>query len=392
MGQLLFAINLGNTLVNMFEFVSALGISYSLTPWLTGSFLLPLGLSVVVAGSVSDLSAPKNLIVGSFTWQTVWNIAGFFSISPGRKLLYFVVRAMQGLAVGVLVSASMSVLGRTYRPGVRKTRVFSFMAAMAPLGCWIGALQGGALQAHLPWIFGSSAIHCGICAVAGMLTIPSLKPVKDTMDGDAPSMKNFDYLGASCLTVATALILFGLTQGSSTHWNPYTYSLVVAGLVFFVAFFYIERRASRPIIPNQLWKTPGFLPLIISYFLGIGSYIGAWFFYMIQFWLRYQNATPLGCALRITPNAIAGLLATYIVSRTLHRVPGHWILTVSMIAYAFGPIFFLPQTPGTSYFALAMPGIFLNTFGPDLSFAAASIFITSSVPKSYQGSAGEQLC
>ena len=38
-----------------------------------------------------------------------------------------------------------------------------------------------------------------------------------------------------------------------------------------------------------------------------------------------------------------------------------------------------------------MPGVALATFGPDMSFAAAAIFITSSVPRSYQGAAGSLL-
>ena len=38
-----------------------------------------------------------------------------------------------------------------------------------------------------------------------------------------------------------------------------------------------------------------------------------------------------------------------------------------------------------------MPGIALVTFGPDLTFAAASIFITSNAPRSFQGSAGSLL-
>lgn len=38
-----------------------------------------------------------------------------------------------------------------------------------------------------------------------------------------------------------------------------------------------------------------------------------------------------------------------------------------------------------------MPGVALATLGPDLSFAAATIFVTSSVPRSYQGSAGSLL-
>ncbi|OJJ95971.1 hypothetical protein ASPACDRAFT_47328 [Aspergillus aculeatus ATCC 16872] len=56
-----------------------------------------------------------------------------------------------------------------------------------------------------------------------------------------------------------------------------------------------------------------------------------------------------------------------------------------------GPVFFIPQTPNTTYWALSMPGIALVTFGPDLTFAAASIFITSNVPRSFQGSAGSLL-
>ena len=67
---------------------------------------------------------------------------------------------MQGLAVGVLVSGSISILGRVYKPGIRKTRVFSVMAAFAPMGFWVGALQGGALSHHLGWVFGSNGEFC----------------------------------------------------------------------------------------------------------------------------------------------------------------------------------------------------------------------------------------
>jgi hypothetical protein len=62
-----------------------------------------------------------------------------------------------------------------------------------------------------------------------------------------------------------------------------------------------------------------------------------------------------------------------------------------MVCFGLGPVFFLPQNPKSSYWALSMPDVALATFGPDLSFAAAAIFITSSVPRSYQGSAGSLL-
>jgi hypothetical protein len=118
---------------------------------------------------------------------------------------------------------------------------------------------------------------------------------------------------------------------------------------------------------------------------------GVWQFYAIQFWQRYQGVTPLTTALYTLPNGIVGILAAYVVSKTLHVFPTQVILTISMIAFGLGPVFFLPQTPKTNYWSLSMPGIVLATFGPDMSFAAAAIFITSSVPRSYQGAAGSLL-
>ncbi|RYP07544.1 hypothetical protein DL765_009126 [Monosporascus sp. GIB2] len=361
-GQLVSALLIGHVTVTQAVFGEALGILPSEIPWLLGASMLPCGLSVVISGSLADLAPPKPLMVGAFLWEAVWNVVAAVAISLRLKVLFFFSRAMQGLAAGVLVSASMSILGRVYSPGIRKTQVFSLMAAFSPFGYWLGCLQAGALSSRLPWIFGSTAIFLAVCTLAAQLTIPSLRPARDCLHTEAPSLRQFDYVGAGLASVGCTLIIFGLTQGSSAHWNPYT-----------------------------LWQTPGFGALLVSYFLGLGAYGGAWQFYAIQFWQRYQGATPLTTALYLLPNGLVGILAAYIVSKTLHVVPGHVIFTASMIAFGLGPVFFLPQTPTSNYWALSMPGIALATFGPDMSFAAAAIFITSSVPRSYQGAAGSLL-
>ena len=119
--------------------------------------------------------------------------------------------------------------------------------------------------------------------------------------------------------------------------------------------------------------------------------VGAWQPYAVQFFLFVQHASPLRVACYFIPNAIAGVLVMWIVAYTLHRFKNQWIYSVSMLANALAPALFLPQNANSNYWALAMPGIALGTFGPDMAFAAATIFITSSVPKSYQGSAGSLL-
>ncbi|KAK4072259.1 hypothetical protein Trihar35433_4323 [Trichoderma harzianum] len=390
-GQVISALTMGQVNVTQFVFQEALGLVPAQIPWLLGSSVLASGLSVIVFGPLADLAPPKPLMVGAFLWEAAWNAVTAAAVSPNLKVLFFVARAMQGLAAGVLVSASMSILGRVYNPGIRKTRVFSLMAAGAPFGYWIGCVQGGALAAHLPWIFGSTAMFLALCALAAYLTIPDLKPAADSSSADAPSMKQFDYLGAVLASLGCGLILFGLTQGSAVQWSPYTYTTIILGFLLLVAFHFVERRATRPLIPTGLWRIPGFAAVLLSYIFGFGGYAGAWQFYAIQFWLRYQGVSPLTASLYILPNGIVGVLAAWVVSKTLHVVPGHWILITSMICFGMGPVFFLPQTPTSSYWALSMPGVALSTFGPDLSFAAATIFITSSVPRSYQGSAGSLL-
>lgn len=387
----LYAFLLGDVTVNQPEFKKTLGMSNSELPWLTGSYSVANGLSLVASGSLMDLAPPKMLMVGSFAWLVVWNIVGVFSLTPETKVLFFIMRAMQGLAIGILLSGSMSVTGRIYKPGIRKNRVFSAMAATSPCGFWLGAIQGGALHAHLKWLFGCNAMLSAIFCVAAYVAIPSLMPAADVVGGKAPTLRDFDYIGALVAIGGCVTFLFGLTQGSVVKWAPYTYSLVIVGLLLLVAFFYVETKVARPLIPTRLWKTKGFTPLMIAYFLGVGSFCGCWQFYAVQFWRQIQHASAMSTALYLLPNAIVGIIATWVVSRTLHLVPGHYIYVISMFAYALGPAFFLPQTPGTPYWALSMPGVGLVTFGPDLAFAAASIFITSNVARSYQGSAGSLL-
>ncbi|KAF5866064.1 hypothetical protein ETB97_001142 [Aspergillus alliaceus] len=93
--------------------------------------------------------------------------------------------------------------------------------------------------------------------------------------------------------------------------------------------------------------------------------------------LTIQDKAPIVTALYVIHIAMSRTIATIVVAKTLHVFPGYYILTSSMIAFALGPAFFLPQTSNAIYWALSFPGIILVVFVPDISFAAASIFVPS---------------
>ncbi|KXT14339.1 hypothetical protein AC579_4003 [Pseudocercospora musae] len=265
-GQLLFAILLGNVNVNQQSFKAALGLQHGGIPWLVGSFLTALGLSVILSGSLTELLPPKLLVVGAFLWLTAWNVIGAFALTPSRAIIFFIMRAMQvcpfsGESI-VLVNArqEFSVLWLQRHHSDSGSELCKVEQC---LRTWNG-------------IFGSSAIICGLCASAAYATIPALRPVADTVGVDAPTFGQFDRKGGICAVVGCVCLLFGLTQGSVAHWSPYTYAFIIFGIAVLALFFWLDTKVVPPLAPARLWKTPGFAPLMLAYFLGFGRFVGAW--------------------------------------------------------------------------------------------------------------------
>lgn len=257
-GQLLFGFLQGGCAGLQIVLVGLLDMEVSQTPWFQGAFLLANGLSVIVSGPLADLMPPKYLMCGAFAWQAMANLIGVFSLN--NKYLFFIVRALQGLSVGVLVSSSISILGRVYKPGQRKTRVFSIMAAMAPLGFWLGTLEGGALYHDPKYIFVVNVIISVLCCGAGIYAIPSVRPALEGL-----GFRSFDYAGSALAVAGCALLVAGLTQGPSANWTWYMIMIVLLGIALLVAFFFVERWVYRPLVPPRLWSAPGFTPMIIAY-------------------------------------------------------------------------------------------------------------------------------
>ncbi|KAG0157400.1 hypothetical protein PDIDSM_4585 [Penicillium digitatum] len=87
----------------------------------------------------------------------------------------------------------------------------------------------------------------------------------DVSGKEAPSIKQFDYIGGFCAASGC---------GSVASCSPYTYILINVSLALLVGLFFVEGNVLRLLSPNRLLRTPGFTPLMITSFLGFGSFIG----------------------------------------------------------------------------------------------------------------------
>lgn len=382
--QLWTNINVGNVTVTLLHIQKSFDLDDTQLPWLSGAFSLANGSLVIIFGSLADQIGAKKIFLGGCVWLIIWSVVAAVSKSA---IVFFVARAMHGSAAGALIPSSIALLGWAYQPGQRKNRVFSAVGAMAPLGFILGAIEGGVVTAFTSWrwMFGFNAILLVPFSIAAYVVLPP-----DDPHISITNLKEFDWLGSLFAASGFGLIVFGLTNGPVASWAPYTYSLLIAGICCLMIFVFIEKsHAAHPLMPIAIWKTKSFPVLMVASVLGWAGF-AAWQFYVALFYLRVEKASSLMTAAYLSPNGFIGILATFVCASTLHILPGHYLFATSCLAFGLGSVFYIPLSydPNLSYWFTGFIGIILSTFGPDMSFASASVFVTSNVKRKYQGAAG----
>ncbi|BFZ53394.1 hypothetical protein PYCC9005_000417 [Savitreella phatthalungensis] len=388
--QLVVQSNYGQGMALMLDLQKGLALDDNQLAWIVSAFSLSNGSFVIVFGSLADRIGGRRVFLGGALWLVLWTTVCGAAPSGG---VFILARAMQGIAGGALLPAAISILGNVYEPGRRKNRAFSAFGSMAPVGFIVGVSQSGTITKFASWRvnFYFAAVMYVAYAAAVYFFIPSDDKLQARALGPLrQAMRGFDWLGSASAVAGLVLLAFGLTDGPNKSWAPYTYSMIIIGLLLLVIFVMVEAYvAANPIMPLEIWKTPSFAPLMVASVFGWGGF-ACWQWIAALFWLKIKESPPLLLAGYFMPNLIFGVLATFACATLLHILPGHVIFAVSCLCFGGGPAAMLPLTwdSGRSYFYTGLLSVSISTLGPDLAFASASVFITSSVKRKYAGTAG----
>lgn len=106
------------------------------------------------------------------------------------------------------------------------------------------------------------------------------------------------------------LFVFAWNQASVVGWQePYTYTLLIIGIVLIIIFAYSQSHVSAPILPNSLWRRKGFTPVVAALAFGWMSF-GIFLYYITIFILTIRRESPLTAVAEMVPLVIGGLFAT----------------------------------------------------------------------------------
>jgi hypothetical protein len=197
----------------------------------------------------------------------------------------------------------------------------------------------------------------------------------------------FDFAGTITGVTGLVLINFAWNQAAVVGWAvPYTYVLLIVGLVFMGLFVYVEMYlAEYPLVPiKNLSKEAVYAISIIA--CGWSSF-GIWVFYLWQLVENLRHHSVLSSAAQQIPVAFSGLVASLLVGVLLSKVKVAFIMVAAMACFLTGQILIATAPVSQTYWAQTFISLLIMPWGMDMSFPAATIIISNGLPREHQGSA-----
>ena len=205
--------------------------------WVFSAYLLTSTASVPIWGRLSDLYGRRRLYLAGIAVFVAGSALSGAATSMTQLIVF---RAIQGIGAGAVIPLSMTIIGELYalEERARAQALFSGVWGVASIA---GPLVGGYVTDALSWrwVFYLNLPFGALAATVIALAYP---PRSGT------SKARIDWLGAALLFggVTCLLVAVGDVTDAVLPW-------LAATAVLLGALIYVERRASDPILPLDLF-------------------------------------------------------------------------------------------------------------------------------------------
>ncbi|MGD2120496.1 MAG: MDR family MFS transporter [Gemmatimonadota bacterium] len=213
--------------------------------WVFSAYLLASTTTVPMYGKLADLFGRLRIFtISVFLFLLGAGLCGLAQTFP--QLILF--RAVQGLGAGGVMPVAITVVGDIYSLEERG-RVQGVFSAVWAVSSLVGPAAGGLITDFLSWrwVFLIN-LPFGVISVVMLHLFLREEPIR--------SKRQLDLLGTVSLTVAIAVLLLALLEGTE-RWgwgDPRNLGMIAfafGGLLFFL---WQEKRAPEPMLPLDLFQ------------------------------------------------------------------------------------------------------------------------------------------
>jgi EmrB/QacA subfamily drug resistance transporter len=354
-----------------------LGISPANLSWTINAYLLPLGVLILLGGTLGDHFGRRRLFQIGLSLFSFSSLA--CAVAPSLAWL-LTARALQGAGAALLMPNSLAILSGAFTGEARGRAIGTWAAAGALAGA-LGPIIGGWLVDTVGWraIF---LVNLPIAAGSGYLAWRYVDERKESSLA-AP----LDAAGAGLATVALGLLTWALTLASeSNESHSSSWLAAAAGILLLGTFVWYEGKlGKRAIMPLAMFAAPTFVGLTLLTFFLYGSLGGLlvllpFLLIKIEHWL----AIAAGAALLPVPILIG--LGSRLMGRVAARYGERLPLTIGSGLVGIGlALYVRVGTSGISYWLDIFPPTLLVALGMGACVAPLTTSVLSSVDADHVG-------
>lgn len=302
-----------------------LGADLATTQWVANGFLLTLAVSLPVCGWASRRVGAGRLWLDALAAFTV--ASGLCALAGSVEWL-IALRAVQGLAAGLLIPTGQTILGRAVGPG-RMGRVMATLGVVVTLAPAIGPSVGGVVvdRASWPWLFLMNVPVGALALLLGWRYVPRVSP-----DQAAP----LDVIGLALVTVGIPAVVLGCTAwgDSGTFLRAPVVGPMLVAVFALAAFAWHSRRPRRrrpPVLDLGLYANRTYAAGSLTTALAGASMFGAAILFPLYFQLG-RDRSVVATGLLLLSLSVGTAVVLPVSGRLVDRIGGGRVSVVGALA------------------------------------------------------------
>jgi EmrB/QacA subfamily drug resistance transporter len=344
--------------------------------WVVTAYVLASGGLVLLGGRAADLAGRRRIFLAGLAVFTTASLAS--GLAPGPVALV-VARAGQGLGAAMLTPAALSIITTAY-VGAQRATALGAWGALGGAGAAVGVLAGGLLTTWLGWrsVF---LVNVPVGVAAGLL---SLRMVPRSAAARRAG-RQLDLAGAALAVGGLVAAVYAIARAPSRGWAAApTLLLFALAVVLLAAFAVAERRARRPLLPPQLWRSRSLVAGVLVMFGATGILVGT--FFLNSLYLQtVQHASALRTGLEFLPLALVIGASAHLGSRLLPAAGTRVLMVTGLLLMGAGALLLTRVAPGSGYLTGLLPGLLVIGAGTGLVLPGASVTAMNGIAASQAG-------
>ena len=354
---------------------AAIGGSAGAYAWVMNGFLLGVGSTVMLGGTLADQYGRKRVfLIG---------LLGFcllsFAIAAAHSILLIdLLRGLQGVAGALTMSAAFAALAQEFE-GSARTRALGLIGSGFGIGIAFGPVIAGVIVGIAGW----RTFFLACAAIGLVVLVVGVPRLRETRD---PGATGIDIPGAASFTATLLTLNAGLVLGPEYGWTDgRVLGLLFGAAALLLTFIIVERRHRRPMLDLSLFSNPRFvgaqaLPVGVAY-----SFVIPFFLLPVRF-IRIEGMSEFTTGLMLLPLSAPVALVPFTAAHLTRWIPNGMLAAGGLFISGLGIVWLAAIPIGASPAAFVAP-LLVAGIGAGLPWGLMDDLAISIVPKERAGMA-----